>query len=45
MDAVVDGVAGEDQSDRWDVKARRIIRVGVPYSHNDEFVSFQIDLA
>src|SRR5712691_9202245 len=44
MNAVIDGIAGEDQSDRWDVKARRIIRVRMPYSHNDQFASFQIDL-
>src|SRR6267378_6838581 len=44
MNAVVDGIAGEDQTDRWDVKARRIIRVRMPYSHNDQFASFQIDL-
>jgi hypothetical protein len=44
MNAVIDGIAGDDQSDRWNVKARRIISVGMPYSYNDQFASFQIDL-
>src|SRR3982074_1568378 len=35
MNAVIDGIAGDDQSDGWNVKTRRIISVGMPDSYND----------
>ena len=35
MNAVIDGIAGDDQFDGWNVKTRRIISVGMPDSYND----------
>jgi hypothetical protein len=44
MNAVVDGIAGGNQSDGWDVKARRIVGVRMTDVYDDQLVSFQIDL-
>src|SRR3979409_190369 len=37
-------MAGDDQSDGWDVKARRIIGVCMTDLDYDQLVSFQVDL-
>src|SRR5439155_6087184 len=44
MNAVIDGIAGDDQSDGWDVKARCIISVCMSDLDYDQLVSFQVDL-
>jgi hypothetical protein len=44
MNAVVDGIAGGNQSDGWDVKTRRIVSVRMTDVDDDQLVSFQVDL-
>src|SRR6202035_1491018 len=44
MNAVIDGIAGGNQSNGWDVKARRIIGVCMTDFDHDQLVSFQVDL-
>jgi hypothetical protein len=40
----IGGIAGGNQSDGWDVKARRIIGVCMTDLDYDQLVSFQVDL-
>src|SRR5579864_977833 len=40
---VVGGIARNDEPDRWDIQACRLIRVGMAEFHNDQFLSFQIN--
>src|ERR1700733_9734801 len=44
VNAVIDNVASDYQSDGRDVKTRRIVGVCMTDSDNDQFVSFQINL-
>src|SRR3984893_2621170 len=44
MNAVIDGIAGGNQSNGWDVKARRIVGVCMTDFDYDQLVSFQVDL-
>src|SRR6516162_8277927 len=44
VNAVIDGIAGGNQSNGWDVKARRIIGVCMADLDDDQLVSFQIEL-
>ncbi len=42
MNAVVDGVPANDQSDRRDVQTRRVGRIGPPGIHRYKLVPFQL---
>jgi hypothetical protein len=44
MNAIIDGIAGDHQSDGWHMKTSRIVSVRMSDSYDDQFASFQIDL-
>ena len=44
MDAIVDDVAGNDQSDRGDVQARGVSRIGSPRINRDKLVPLQLQI-
>jgi hypothetical protein len=43
MRAIVDGVASDDEADRWHVTARCVIGVGVSNVHGDNRVAFNVE--
>src|SRR5206468_9276207 len=43
MDVVVGGVARDDEADRRDMQAGRMVRVGVAELHDAQFAPFQLD--
>ena len=45
MRAIVDGVASDDEVDRWHVNARCVIGVGVSNVHGDNRVAFNVEAA